>query len=39
MQHRRFNLNPARLLIGLASVLASTLGIASQKLIDAVSHH
>ena len=39
MQQRRFNLNPVRLLIGLASVLASTLGLASQKLIDDVSHH
>jgi pimeloyl-ACP methyl ester carboxylesterase len=39
MQHRRFNRNPIRLLIGLTSVLASTLGLASQQLIDDVSHH
>ena len=39
MQRSRFNLNPARTLIGLASMLASTLGLASQQLLDTVSHH
>ena len=39
MQRNRFNLNPARALIGLASMLASTLGLASQQLLDTVSHH
>ena len=39
MQRSRLNLNPARTLIGLASMLASTLGLASQQLLDTVSHH
>ena len=39
MQRSRFNLNPARALIGLASMLASTLGLASQQLLDTVIHH
>ena len=39
MQPSRFSLRPASLLLGLVSMLTGTLGLASQKLINDVSHH